>query len=122
MPHCPFCTTDRERIAVNDLAFAIYDGFPVNPGHALIIPKRHVANFFELSAEERMACFDLVSEVQQTLASAYRPDGYNVGINVNEAGGQTIFHVHIHLIPRYIGDVEEPRGGVRGVIPDKQGY
>jgi diadenosine tetraphosphate (Ap4A) HIT family hydrolase len=122
MPHCPFCTTNRERIAENNLAFAIYDGFPVNLGHALIIPKRHVANFFELSAEERMACFDLVSEVQLTLASAYRPDGYNVGININEAGGQTIFHVHIHLIPRYRGDVEQPRGGVRGVIPNKQGY
>ncbi len=122
MTHCPFCTTERERIAENDLAFAIYDGFPVNPGHALIIPKRHVANFFELTSEERMACFDLVSEVQLTLASAYRPDGYNVGVNVNEAGGQTIFHVHIHLIPRYRGDVEQPRGGVRGVIPAKKEY
>ena len=122
MTHCPFCTTDRERIAENELAFAIYDGFPVNPGHALIIPKRHVANFFELTPEERVACFDLLSEVQQAVTSAYRPDGYNVGININEAAGQTIFHVHIHLIPRYQGDVEQARGGVRGVIPEKQGY
>lgn len=122
MTHCPFCSTDRERIAENDLAFAIYDGFPVNPGHALIIPKRHVANFFELTPEERAACFDLLSEVQQVVTSAYRPDGYNVGININEAAGQTVFHVHIHLIPRYRGDVEQPRGGVRGVIPEKQGY
>lgn len=122
MSHCPFCTTDRDRIAENDLAFAIYDGFPVNPGHALIIPKRHVANFFELTPDERVACFDLLSEVQEIVTSAYRPDGYNVGVNINEAGGQTIFHVHIHLIPRYRGDVEQPRGGVRGVIPEKQGY
>lgn len=122
MTHCPFCTTNRERIAQNDLAFAMYDGFPVNRGHALIIPKRHVANFFELNTEERTACFNLLSEIQSIVASAYRPDGYNVGINVNEAGGQTIFHVHIHLIPRYFGDVEHPRGGVRGVIPEKKEY
>lgn len=122
MNTCPFCSTDRERIAENELAFAIYDKFPVNPGHALIIPKRHVADFFELSEAERTACFDLLSEAHQIVSSAYRPDGCNVGINVGVAGGQTIFHVHIHLIPRYHGDVENPKGGVRGVIPEKKEY
>jgi diadenosine tetraphosphate (Ap4A) HIT family hydrolase len=94
----------------------------VNEGHALVIPKRHVADFFELAASERNACFELVAEVKAKLETRFLPDGYNVGINVGAAAGQTIFHVHIHVIPRYTGDVASPRGGVRGVIPSKQSY
>jgi diadenosine tetraphosphate (Ap4A) HIT family hydrolase len=96
--------------------------FPVNPGHALIIPKRHVANYFALNAAEQSACTALLQRVQAILAERYKPDGYNVGINVGEAAGQTVPHVHIHLIPRYGGDVDEARGGVRGVIPHKRNY
>lgn len=121
---CPFCNlpADRALLADTDTAFAIYDGYPVNPGHTLIIPKRHVANYFELSEEEQAACFRLLNDVKAMVQERYRPDGFNVGINVEEAAGQTVGHVHIHLIPRYWGDVGEPRGGVRGVIPRKQQY
>lgn len=122
MANCVFCNSEHERIAENEVAIAIFDAFPVNPGHALIIPKRHVADFFELSESERNACFALVAEVKSILDSMHKSDGYNVGVNVGEAAGQTVFHVHIHLIPRYTGDVSSPRGGVRGVIPSKQSY
>lgn len=121
---CIFCNLDqnREILAENDLAIAFYDAFPVNPGHTLIIPKRHVANYFELTEEECVAIQALLKIVKDTVEEKFHPDGYNIGVNVNEAAGQSIFHVHIHLIPRYIGDVENPKGGVRGVIPAKQKY
>lgn len=121
---CVFCRLDADRtiLASSSLAFAIYDKFPVNPGHALIIPKRHTANYFDLSAEEQQALFALLNEVKQQLAENYSPDGFNVGINVGEAAGQTVGHVHIHLIPRYNGDIANPRGGVRGVIPGRRAY
>lgn len=106
----------------NDLAFAIYDKYPVNKGHMLIIPKRHTANYFDLTMEERLAIDELLFQGKQLLDETYSPDGYNVGINCGEVAGQTIFHVHVHLIPRYKGDMEDPRGGVRGVIPGKMKY
>ena len=102
--------------------FAMFDGFPVSKGHVLIIPKRHVADYFDLTDEEIMAMQHMMKEIKGRLDEEFSPDGYNVGINVNEAAGQTVFHVHMHLIPRYRGDVENPRGGVRGVIPHKQKY
>ncbi len=120
---CVFCNISHERIvAENELCFAIRDGFPVSEGHTLIIPKRHVADYFDLTIEEVTAMQTMMREVKGHLDAELEPDGYNVGINVNEAAGQTVFHVHMHLIPRYKGDVENPRGGVRGVIPDKQKY
>ena len=121
---CIFCNLDqnREILAENDLAIAFYDAFPVNPGHTLIIPKRHVANYFELTEEECVAIQALLKIVKDAVEEKFHPDGYNIGVNVNEAAGQSVFHVHIHLIPRYIGDVENPKGGVRGVIPAKQKY
>lgn len=121
---CIFCNLDqnREILAENDLAIAFYDAFPVNPGHTLIIPKRHVANYFELTEEECVAIQALLKIVKDTVEEKFHPDGYNIGVNVNEAAGQSVFHVHIHLIPRYIGEVENPKGGVRGVIPAKQKY
>ncbi|MEZ5004398.1 MAG: bifunctional class I SAM-dependent methyltransferase/HIT family protein [Chitinophagales bacterium] len=121
---CPFCnpSSERELIVESATAYSIYDKFPVNDGHALIIPKRHSASYFELSFKEQSACIFMLNEVKNVVQKRFNPDGYNVGINVNQAAGQSISHVHIHLIPRYKGDVEEPRGGVRGVIPIKQNY
>ena len=122
--NCPFCKAELERdiIASSSLSVAFFDGFPVSPGHALIIPKRHVASFFDLSKEEQRDLLNLADRVKRIVEERYHPDGYNIGINVGEAAGQSIFHVHMHLIPRYQGDVPNPRGGVRGVIPAKQNY
>lgn len=119
---CPFCQSNLSIIKSKKNAFAIYDKYPVSLGHTLIIPRRHVASFFELTQEEMDACWELVKEMKPLLSEKYQPDGFNVGINVGEAAGQTLFHVHIHLIPRYKGDVENPAGGVRYVIPEKANY
>jgi diadenosine tetraphosphate (Ap4A) HIT family hydrolase len=119
---CPFCNVDREIILESEMSFAIYDGFPVNEGHVLIIPKRHTANYFDLSLEEQKDCIELLNRVKGVVQVKYIPAGFNVGININEAAGQTVPHVHIHLIPRYEGDVEVPRGGVRGVVPGRRNY
>lgn len=109
---CLFCNY-KETIAENQLAFAIYDKFPVNKGHALIIPKRHFSSFFEATEEEIKAIYSLLHDVKCIVDREYEPQGYNVGINIGEDAGQTIMHLHVHLIPRYKGDVENPRGGVR---------
>lgn len=119
---CPFCSRKMKTVAENDLAFAIYDKYPVNEGHILIIPKRHFSSFFDASAEERRAMNDLLNQCKQILDGTCAPHGYNIGINCGEAAGQTIFHVHVHLIPRFTGDINDPRGGVRGVIPEKRKY
>jgi len=119
---CPFCNVEREIILETEMSFAIYDGFPVNDGHALIIPKRHTTNYFDLSFEEQKDCMELLNCVKTIVQEKYNPAGFNVGININESAGQTVPHVHIHLIPRYEGDVEEPRGGVRGVVPGRRSY
>ena len=122
--NCPFCKVESEReiIASSSLAIAFFDGFPVSPGHTLIIPKRHVASFFDLTKDEQQDMLRLTDRVKNMIDEKYHPDGYNIGVNVGEAAGQSIFHVHMHLIPRYNGDVINPRGGVRGVIPSKQSY
>lgn len=121
---CPFCNPDSERelIVESATAYAIYDKFPVNEGHALVIPKRHCSSYFDLSFKEQSACSFMLNKVQQILDKRFNPDGFNVGINIGNDAGQTVDHVHIHLIPRYKGDVEDPRGGIRGVIPNKQKY
>jgi diadenosine tetraphosphate (Ap4A) HIT family hydrolase len=121
---CPFCNPDSERelIVESATAYAIYDKYPVNEGHALIIPKKHRSNYFELTFKEQSACIFMMNEVKKIIQERFNPDGFNIGMNVNEAAGQTVSHVHIHLIPRYKGDVKNPRGGVRGVIPNKQSY
>jgi ATP adenylyltransferase len=123
-PDCPFCnlSIDREIIIENPEAYCMLDKFPVTKGHTLIIPKRHCANYFDLTLKEQVSCWKMVNELKVILLEKYHPDGFNVGININEAAGQTIFHVHIHLIPRYKGDVINPIGGVRGVIPVKKDY
>ena len=123
MSDCPFCDLNhRTIIAETNDAIAFYDGFPVSPGHILVIPRRHCSDFFQLSPSEQNACLELLNECQKQLISERNPDGFNIGINVGTAAGQTIFHAHLHLIPRYAGDVENPRGGVRGVIPAKKDY
>lgn len=119
--NCPFCSIEDTLLA-NSLAYARADKFPVTPGHLLIIPVRHESNFFAANLDELEAIWALVGQVKSLLDAKYRPDGYNLGVNVGEVAGQTIAHAHLHLIPRYRGDVENPRGGVRGVIPQKQRY
>ncbi len=120
---CPFCNINNgDIIAENEYALAFFDKFPVNKGHTLIIPKRHIANYFDLTEQEQISIRSLIQQVKDNLDSEYSPDGYNIGVNINESAGQSIFHVHIHVIPRFKGDVEEPKGGVRGVIPAMQGY
>ena len=120
---CPFCNIDPSAVILkNELCFAIFDKYPVNPGHVLVIPYRHVADYFELTKEEKIAAVELIDEVKKFLDREFSPDGYNVGVNVGKWAGQTVMHVHIHVIPRYRGDVEDPTGGVRGVIPQRRNY
>lgn len=125
MEDCLFCRwkNEKERIVLeNDLAFACYDEFAVNPGHLLFMTKRHVSDFFGTTLEEKNAIFELIDEAKKIIDEKHHPDGYNIGMNCGIAAGQSVMHVHVHLIPRYVGDVENPRGGVRGIIPKKQNY
>jgi diadenosine tetraphosphate (Ap4A) HIT family hydrolase len=108
--------------ASNDLAFAIRDRYPVSTGHTLVITKREVPTWFEATPEEQRAVMALVDEVKQALDREFTPAGYNVGFNAGEAAGQTVMHLHVHVIPRYAGDMDDPRGGVRHVIPGKGNY
>ena len=121
---CPFCKLNSkvELVCETATAVAFFDGYPVSEGHTLIIPKRHVANYFDLTDKEQQDLWHMVNHCKTNLEKRFHPDGFNVGINVNQASGQSVFHVHIHLIPRYKGDVENPKGGVRGVIKEKQRY
>lgn len=122
-PDCPFCTLPQDRILLsNPYGLVIRDGFPISPGHTLIIPKRHVGSFFLLENEERQALLALLDKAKAQLDQEFHPDGYNVGINDGAAAGQTVMHLHIHLIPRYAGDREDPRGGVRWIFPDNADY
>ena len=109
-------------LAETKLSCAFLDSFPVASGHALVIPKRHVATIWDLAAEEYTDAFDLVRQVKVLLQNKYEPHGFNVGVNCGEVAGQTVFHAHIHVIPRYIGDVPNPRGGVRNIIPGRGNY
>lgn len=120
---CPFCGLGPDRVVdCNDLAVAVRDGFPVSPGHSLVIPRRHVETWFDASPWEQQAIFQLVEEVKRKLDLELQPHGYNVGFNAGKAAGQTVMHLHVHVIPRFHGDMPDPRGGVRGVIPSRQKY
>ena len=121
---CPFCTLSTERIIdENELAIVILDGHPVSDGHTLVIPRRHVEDYFDLYQPEKNAIEQLIQQRRTNLIAADNTiDGFNVGANAGLSAGQTVFHVHLHLIPRRTGDIENPRGGVRGVIPNKQSY
>lgn len=120
---CPFCYPEKNEVVLdNKFAYVREDKYPVSPGHHLIIPKRHIKSIFEAGSQEIGSLWDLVCKVKELLDEKYAPDGYNIGINDGSAAGQTIMHLHIHVIPRYLGDMDNPKGGVRGVIPDKQKY
>lgn len=120
---CVFCSLPAERIIdQNDHALVIRDGFPITLGHTLVIPRRHVASFFEVTAEERSAMLALLDRAKSVLDGEFAPAGYNIGINDGQAAGQTVLHLHLHLIPRYAGDRTDPRGGVRWIIPEKADY
>lgn len=119
---CLFCKDARGVSLTNELAYSARDSYAASPGHTLVIPNRHVASFFELTPEEVAACMELISEEKKLIDEEFKPDGYNIGVNVGTAAGQSIHHVHIHVIPRYKGDVENPQGGVRHVIPKNAHY
>ena len=121
---CVFC--DRLRlgdfVAENDLAVAFRDAFPLSQGHCLVVPRRHEDSVLRLTPEEQAAVWALVVPVRGHIEADRLPDGYNIGINVGEAAGQTVAHAHLHVIPRYRGDVADPRGGIRSVIPANARY
>lgn len=113
---------DTKLISELATVYSIYDKFPVSKGHALVIPKRKSAHYFEMTDKEKTACQIMVERVKDILTKTYQPDGFNIGFNMNKAAGQTVFHTHIHVIPRYKGDVKNPRGGIRNVIPGMGDY
>ena len=120
---CPFCHVSPD--TPTDAALLAYirrDGYPVSKGHTLIIPRRHVRSLFDCTSEERQALLTLLDQAKAGLDAEFHPDGYNIGINDGEAAGQTVMHLHIHLIPRYKGDKDDPRGGVRWIFPEKAAY
>ena len=120
---CPFCALPAERILLlADEALIIRDAFPVSPGHTLVIPRRHIGSFFELTDAERACMVELLAKAKAELDLSFQPDGFNIGINDGAAAGQTVPHLHLHLIPRYRGDAPDPRGGVRWVLPAKAKY
>lgn len=125
-PDCLFCdrtnTEQHAVIAENDLAYARWDNYPVSKGHAEIIPKRHVESYFDMSNDEALALYDLAKLARTLIVEMHNPDAFNLGVNDGEAAGRTVYHLHLHLISRYAGDVPNPRGGVRHIIPEKGDY
>jgi diadenosine tetraphosphate (Ap4A) HIT family hydrolase len=121
---CPFCERAAADVVIcqNELAVAFPDGFPVSPGHLLVVPTRHERDWFGLSPDEQTAVLALLPAARSWIEARHRPDGYNIGVNVGSAAGQTVEHAHLHLIPRYAGDAADPRGGVRWVLPAKAPY
>jgi diadenosine tetraphosphate (Ap4A) HIT family hydrolase len=120
---CPFCLVQKNRILLEcEFAVVFCDAYPVSEGHTLVVPKRHVTSVFDLPEEERAAVWTLVAQVRAMLTAELQPDGFNIGLNDGQAAGQTVGHAHVHIIPRRKGDVADPRGGVRWIIPDKAVY
>ncbi|WP_022670243.1 HIT family protein [Hippea alviniae] len=123
MNSCIFCKYEELNVILkNELCYAIFDKYPVNKGHMLIIPYRHIESLFDATEKEIKAIFSLLKEAKAYLDGEFKPDGYNVGVNIGKYAGQTVMHLHVHLIPRYKGDIDNPTGGVRGVIPSKMRY
>jgi len=119
----PFLQVPAEQwVASNELAFAVRDSFPVSPGHTLVVTRRLVAGWFDATRDEQIAIIDLIPEVKRRLDAELHPDGYNVGVNIGVAAGQSVMHLHVHVIPRFAGDVAHARGGVRHVIPFHGAY
>lgn len=120
---CDFTNPVRHTIiAQNDIAYSSWDPNPVTKGHAIIVPKKHIVSFFNLSDEELTSLYAIAKSTQETILTEHNPDGFNIGINDGEAAGRSVHHLHVHIIPRYTGDVENPRGGVRHIIPGKGSY
>lgn len=120
---CPFCSIPSDRIVGRQgTAFAIRDAFPVSPGHTLIIPRRHIGSLFGIPGSDLLDLLQLLGRMKTALDAEFSPDGYNIGVNDGVAAGQTVPHLHIHLIPRYKGDQPDPRGGVRWIFPEKADY
>jgi diadenosine tetraphosphate (Ap4A) HIT family hydrolase len=121
---CPLCVRagTAQVLASNALALAVPDGYPLSLGHSLVIPRRHVADLFDLDSDEQAAVWTLVAAVREVVQRSHGPAGFNVGANVGAAAGQTVAHAHVHVIPRYVGDVPDPRGGVRWVLPERADY
>lgn len=121
--HCPFCAESGERRFYDGTyVYGIWDLHPASPGHALLIPKRHVASWFDASPEEKAELVTAIDQARAAIEETRSPDGYNIGMNIGAAAGQTVFHLHLHVIPRYSGDVSNPRGGVRHVLSGKANY
>lgn len=121
--NCPFCSIQDDLVVFeSNLAFAIKDGFPLSQGHTLVIPRRQVASFFDLTEGEHDEMRALLIRSKGKLDAEFSPDGYNIGVNDGPAAGQTVGHLHVHLIPRYKGDAADPRGGIRWIIPEKADY
>lgn len=119
---CILCEHNRPLLAQTERSFACFDAFPVSKGHALIVPRRHVETIWGLTTDEYMDAFDLIRQVKDLLQEEFEPHAFNIGVNCGEEAGQTVFHAHIHIIPRYRGDVANPRGGVRNIIAGKGSY
>ena len=115
MSGCELCTPG-EVVLENDLAYARYDSNSLSRGHVIVVPRRHVADFFEMNAAEQAAVLALLNKTKGIIREKHSPDGYNIGVNIGAAAGQSRMHVHVHLIPRYAGDVPDPRGGIRCVL------
>lgn len=120
---CPFCHAVPDRLFhEGPLVLGLWDGFPVSPGHALLVPRRHVATWFDATEGERLELAAAIGTARDAILGRHRPDGFNVGMNLGAAAGQTVAHLHLHVIPRYAGDVSDPRGGVRWVVPQRADY
>ncbi|MEB3196519.1 MAG: HIT family protein [Candidatus Sericytochromatia bacterium] len=119
--NCPFCARLAEA-SQPGLVASFPDGFPVSPGHTLIVPRRHIETYRDTTPAEKAALWEAADAVMEELDATRRPDGYNLGVNVGRAAGQTVMHLHLHVIPRYAGDMADPRGGIRHVIADKAKY
>ncbi len=115
---CSLCTPE-DVVLRNDLAYVRRDNFQLSPGHLLVIPLRHVADYFDMTLEEKHAVVTLLDQAKAFIEKEHSPEGYNIGVNIGKAGGQSRMHVHVHLIPRYDGDVADPRGGIRCVLAGK---
>lgn len=124
--YCLFCDRDNKNkhriILENDFCYARWDNFPVSRGHLEIVPKLHISSFFDIDDEQLIQLYALIKEAKALVQKKYSPDGYNIGINEGEAAGRTVHHLHLHIIPRYKGDVEDPHGGIRNIIPGKGKY
>ncbi len=121
--NCPFCNPTSEHVWLEDEAGrVIWDGFPISKGHSLVVPRFHISSLFDLEPETQAALWKMVGKVRSRLDEEFQPDGFNIGLNDGEVAGQTVMHAHIHVVPRWKGDVPDPRGGVRWIIPDKARY